>query len=444
MKGTASLGASGKYLSRSDSSTNKAEVSLCSNIYSSYKELDLKGVIGKNKIKASHANSNATHIVVAMKCGAHANFNFERTISSEENKQNVEGELKGAIQNIPLVAGNNEGSVRGSWKKTETKNTDKISCKFFGDLILEKTPTTYEEAVLVYKTLPELVKNANAPVTVWLYPLSLMYASEDSYIERKIKDDDLKQVVETFDRLSTLIAESNELLEKPSSVYIPEVQSKLRKFAAEMQSTKNTFRAQIDEMLRDGENTVQNYFDRMSLHSKEEWLLKAKTELGLLDCYLAILSESSIHPSDHIEFETKILENDHVVRIQISLPLLKQTQDKQLVQPETFKSKKGKSWPTNTGHKSSTNEFEWYSNSAIKSEMRKAVKGIQHLLSENNEIAVVVIIHDEAVQNQNECINVTYFQNGEILDVKFDILAKENVAKLPILELKDQQESNND
>lgn len=50
-------------------------------------------------------------------------------------------------------------------------------CAFYGDYELELSPTTYMEALQVYKTLLFLLRekeNDAMPVKVWLYPLALL------------------------------------------------------------------------------------------------------------------------------------------------------------------------------------------------------------------------------------------------------------------------------
>ncbi|KAJ8362887.1 hypothetical protein SKAU_G00117180 [Synaphobranchus kaupii] len=66
--------------------------------------------------------------------------------------------------------------VQEKWVLTdkEKKMMEKFCCTFYGDYTLEQNPTSYEEAVLLYKQLPKLLgedKRKAVPVRVWLYPL---------------------------------------------------------------------------------------------------------------------------------------------------------------------------------------------------------------------------------------------------------------------------------
>lgn len=57
------------------------------------------------------------------------------------------------------------------------KMSDSIKCTFYGDFELELNPTTYLEALHVYKTLPSLLRereNDAVPMKVWLYPFALL------------------------------------------------------------------------------------------------------------------------------------------------------------------------------------------------------------------------------------------------------------------------------
>ena len=60
----------------------------------------------------------------------------------------------------------------------QDKMLSKISCKFYGDLILSSTPSTFQDAMQVYRDLPNLLNGSNGdqsvPKNAILYPLSKM------------------------------------------------------------------------------------------------------------------------------------------------------------------------------------------------------------------------------------------------------------------------------
>ncbi|XP_015762201.1 PREDICTED: uncharacterized protein LOC107341308 [Acropora digitifera] len=77
------------------------------------------------------------------------------------------------VKALPSISIDGKGSV--DIKDDQMKKTEKMRCKMYGDFRTEESPTTYEEAVKVYKQLPSLIgdKGQNAvAVKVYLRPLS--------------------------------------------------------------------------------------------------------------------------------------------------------------------------------------------------------------------------------------------------------------------------------
>uniref|UniRef100_A0A3B4ZZF7 Uncharacterized protein n=1 Tax=Stegastes partitus TaxID=144197 RepID=A0A3B4ZZF7_9TELE len=64
-------------------------------------------------------------------------FVFDCEVSEKEDHQDIQGNLKG------------KGSLKMEDKDKE--NVDKFSCRFFGDFCLQKTPTSFQDAVKVYQ-----------------------------------------------------------------------------------------------------------------------------------------------------------------------------------------------------------------------------------------------------------------------------------------------------
>ena len=72
----------------------------------------------------------------------------------------------------------------------QKKNTKQFTCKFHGDLVLDEHPGNYEEAVRVYKRLPELLGENyenSVPMTVSLYPLDALPINKESEIVHEIR-----------------------------------------------------------------------------------------------------------------------------------------------------------------------------------------------------------------------------------------------------------------
>ena len=105
--------------------------------------------------------AGATHIVTRIDYGADAYLVFERELDSEDHRLEIEGKIKATLDYIPFIAGGNvEGS--GTIKNTADKSVlEKFKCMFYGDFVLNENPSTYQEALNVYKMLPSLLKDAD-------------------------------------------------------------------------------------------------------------------------------------------------------------------------------------------------------------------------------------------------------------------------------------------
>nr|XP_014354316.1 PREDICTED: neoverrucotoxin subunit beta-like [Latimeria chalumnae] len=117
----------------------------------------------------------ATHVVTAIVYRAQAFFVFDCTVSSDENKQDIQGFMKGMINKILKIEVSGQGSVH--IKEQDKLQTNNFSCKFHGDFALPSNPTTFENAIKIYTDLPKMIgENGehSVPIRVWLYPLNLL------------------------------------------------------------------------------------------------------------------------------------------------------------------------------------------------------------------------------------------------------------------------------
>lgn len=115
----------------------------------------------------------ATDVVVGILYGAKAFLIFEQEVSKDESLKEVHGNMEVLVKALPSISIDGKGSV--DIKDDQMKKTEKMRCKMYGDFRTEESPTTYEEAVKVYKQLPSLIgdKGQNAvAVKVYLRPLS--------------------------------------------------------------------------------------------------------------------------------------------------------------------------------------------------------------------------------------------------------------------------------
>ncbi len=103
--------------------------------------------------------TSATHVVVGIEYGGKVLLAFQNENSAKEDDNRLYGALKGAM-NL-LSKGINETS-----DTKVTALTKKVHCKVYSDFRITNTPSSYEEAMEFYKTLPTMTEKHEDGVPV--------------------------------------------------------------------------------------------------------------------------------------------------------------------------------------------------------------------------------------------------------------------------------------
>ncbi|CAF3362406.1 unnamed protein product [Rotaria sp. Silwood2] len=158
-----------------------------------------------SKINLDHPDLHdvdlATHVVTGVLYGAEAFFVFDRTITKDEDKRDISGTLKVLINKIPTFKVEGEGKL--NMNDQQQKFVDRLNCKFYGDFQLSENPSTFADAIRIYRELPKLLGNKSesaVPKKVWLYPLSLL----DNKGMRVVRDISSKLIDYTISILENL------------------------------------------------------------------------------------------------------------------------------------------------------------------------------------------------------------------------------------------------
>lgn len=212
LSGKVNVEGSGNYLKENKTSTKQERVTLM------YKETKLFKQLSMHQLKKvtypQVINKGlATHVVTGILYGAQAFFMFDREVSEDENQQDIHADLVIMAKKIPKFA----GQARGDFKMNneDQKKVDKFSCRFFGDVFLDKNPTTFQEAIETYRSLPELLKDGEkaVPMTVYMLPLSCL-SSSASRLVHQINDGLVHNVQAIMEDFIELEMRCNDVLKK--------------------------------------------------------------------------------------------------------------------------------------------------------------------------------------------------------------------------------------
>uniref|UniRef100_A0A3Q2P0C7 B30.2/SPRY domain-containing protein n=1 Tax=Fundulus heteroclitus TaxID=8078 RepID=A0A3Q2P0C7_FUNHE len=154
--GLVEFGGSASYLNDTKRFKNQSRITLQYKATTTYEHLSLSH-LQKTDLDAGgyRPNLSATHVVTGILYGANAFFVFDSEKLDSSNLQKIGVSAEVAIKKIPIFSF--EAKVKVELSEEEKAVTNKFSCKFYGDLILDKNPATFEDAVKTYSRLPELL-----------------------------------------------------------------------------------------------------------------------------------------------------------------------------------------------------------------------------------------------------------------------------------------------
>lgn len=306
MSGLVKVAGSAKYLDDRKSSNNQARVTLKYSCTSKFQQLTMEQLATSNiQHPEVFDKGTATHVVTGVMYGAEAFFIFDRQMESDEDFREIHGNMEVMVKAIPGII-EIKGSADLNISNQERKQVEKFNCKFYGDgFVLKSNPSTFHDAVKVYKELPtyfgEHGKNA-VPVKVWLYPLSSLN-SRAACMAREISISLVTQTQQAIESIDEMEIRCNDLIS--NSVYdcFPGLKKQVSRFLEMIIEHKTGFMKQLSTILpsiRGGgaaeqdlasmlETRHQSPFNTTSLGS---WLTEKEGEIKVLAQYLIIMKKT--------------------------------------------------------------------------------------------------------------------------------------------------------
>ncbi|KAL3989021.1 hypothetical protein ACER0C_013339 [Sarotherodon galilaeus] len=320
--GLIEVGGSAKYLNDHKTSKYQARVTLNYKTTTKFQELSMNH-LGRGNVKHPYVFEQgiATHVVTGILYGAQAFFVFDREVSKEETHQDIQGNLKVMIKKIPLLSIEGEGSLKMEDK--DKKNAEKFSCRFYGDFCLQKPPTTFQEAVEVYKSLPTLLGTNGekaVPMKVWLLPLT----SLDSCAAKLVRQISIRLVQESqsvLEDFSELEMRCNDALRTSTVQQFPQISKKLKSFKEMCSEFKLEFQRMLAKRLPSvrggGEEEAELAEILKKRHSSPfnsknltEWMDCKEREISILKSFTNMMKNTKTVPSQN-NLHEELLSADH-------------------------------------------------------------------------------------------------------------------------------------
>ena len=330
--GLVKAGGSSMFLYDRTTSKSQARVSLRYKSTSRYEQLDMSQ-LGKVEYPRVFEDDIATHVVTGVQYGADAIFVFDQKVDNSEKTRQILDKMEAMIDALPSMIGDSEN---------EKKELEKIQCKFYGDFLLTKNPTTYQDVIKVYQEL--LKPKTDVPKKVWLCPLSKL----DSRVQRMVCEispyliDDLQKVMESWHELEIRI---NDLVRNEVCIYFEDIKCDLEKLNRLFGGYKVTNLKYLSTLLpkvRGGGEEEAKLAELLvvndspfSYEQVSSWIKDKEAEVAMLAVYLKELKKNEIQfafQSDEMVTHTSGFEIDSVLCFDFNIsaendPQLKKMED---------------------------------------------------------------------------------------------------------------------
>ncbi|XP_060764608.1 cytolytic toxin-alpha-like [Neoarius graeffei] len=298
--GLVEVGGAARYMRDNKSSAHQSRVSLQFSQTTKFEQLTMDQM-GNIKYPEVFVDGSATHVVTAVLYGGQAFMVFDLTANENEDKEEIEGNLNVMIQNIPSLSIEGAGALTMS--ESEKKLAESINCTFYGDYELEESPTTYMEALELYRKLPSILRereNDAVPMKVWLYPLAYL-STKAATLEREIHKTLITKTETLLEELGNAEIQCNDLITNTTVSNFQDVKLRLKTFQDCLKDYKAMFLKALRRLIpaiRGGTEQEQALADIITIHEKSpfreeklnQWLEYRKGEVNLLNLYIQQLS----------------------------------------------------------------------------------------------------------------------------------------------------------
>ncbi|XP_076616622.1 neoverrucotoxin subunit alpha-like [Chaetodon auriga] len=231
MGGLIEVSGSAKYLNDKKQFQNQSRVTCQYNATTNFKELSVIDLQTMNtQQKELIKKGLATHVVTGIVYGANAIFVFDSEKLENTSVEDMQGSMEAVIKKIPSFS--ISGKVDIKLTEEEKALTDKFSCKFYGDFILESNPATFQDAVKTYVDLPKLLGengDSSVPLKVWLMPIKV-FAPEASGLTGDISIGLVRKAKAALQDLREMGMRCHDCLVDKVVKNFPEIQDELSKF----------------------------------------------------------------------------------------------------------------------------------------------------------------------------------------------------------------------
>ncbi|XP_067312407.1 cytolytic toxin-alpha-like [Pseudorasbora parva] len=430
--GLVEVGGSAKFLRDTKSSNQQSRVTMYYSETSRFEQLTMSH-LGQITYPQVFDQKTATHVVTAVLYGGQAFMVFDQRFSEEENKQEIEGELNVMVKKIPLFSIEGHGALKMT--DGEKKMAESIDCTFHGDFHLEQNPTTFTEAVDVFKKLPNILKEnpQNAvPIKVWLYPLSLLN-EKAARLEREITARLVSNIEDIMEELGEVERTYNDLSRNTLVNVFSDIKERLLSFKNSFSIYKTMLLKEVARVLsaiRGGELQENSLEDIQKIHfsspfkadSLNQWLNDAKAELALLTSHTKMLEGIKTEDSEHLNTFLFNLNIDVVVCL--TFTSLKYEDQYMSTLKEFLKSNKFRELDGKQTMVSVASVIKWFNDPAVISKMRDTLTLFKLFSEANKDEKRHLFLMSAIPDPSNPGSSIRLYEKGKLTDPHFHPMSK--------------------
>ncbi|XP_030256734.1 neoverrucotoxin subunit beta-like [Sparus aurata] len=422
--GLIEVGGSAKYLNDTKKFKNQSRVTCQYNATTHFNQLSvIQGETMNTQQKDVIKKGTATHVVTGILYGADSFFVFDSEKLEASSVQDIQGQMEAVIKMIPTF--NIEGKVEIKLTEEEKELTNKFSCKFYGDFILESNPATFVEAVKTYAELPRLLgenREKTVPLKVWMMPLKV-FDTTAAELKREISVGLVGKAQNVLEDFREIQMRCNDSLDDTVIENLPQIQKALNKFqncCIRYVSNLQTTMAKELPSIREGkedESSVKKLLDErnkspFSSEKLDKWLDHKEREINVIrSCVEMMEGTKIVHNQSELDREVLAAGVDEALCFVFTSL---QSSDPGLDEMDQYLD----------SLRGCTNEVPWYYSDEVLTKMREKAKSFQDIaksLKTNSRFCFLVA----AITNEKYTgATIYHYRNGILLT---EDLSKPNI-----------------
>ncbi|XP_030256775.1 neoverrucotoxin subunit beta-like isoform X2 [Sparus aurata] len=431
MSGLVEVGGSAKYLNDTKKFKNQSRVTCRYKATTHFNQLSMTqlGAMNIQQIDVIKKGT-ATHVVTGILYGANAFFVFDSKKLEASSVKKIQNHMEAVIKKIPRF--NVEGNIGAQMTAEEKALTNKFSCKFYGDFILERNPTSFKDAVKTYAQLLKLLGEdgeKSVPVKVWMMPLK-DFDTTAAELKREISAGLVWKVQNALEDLREIQMRCNDSLDDTVAENLPQIQKMLKKFqnccncyVSNLQTTMAKKLPSIREGKEEDESSVKKLLDDrnkspFSCEKLDKWLDHKEREINIIRSCVEMMKGTKIVPNQS-ELDREVLAagvDDALCFVFASL----QSADPGLDEMEKYlDSLKGSTSEVRDSLKGSTNEVPWYYSDEVLTKMRKKAKFFQDIAKSLKSDSRFCFLVAANTNEKHTGATIYHYKNGILLTEDF-------------------------